>query len=185
MYACVWNGSKLVLVQGDLTLQDTEGLVNAANSRLLGGGGVDGAVHRRGGPEIMRELDGIRSRQGGCPAGQAVLTGGGLLSARFVIHTVGPVYSGKPEEAAVLANCYRSSLQLASEHGIQTLSFPSISTGIYGYPIALAAPVALRTVLAVLERQTFREIRFVLHSPDDYRVYERCLLQLAGASREP
>ncbi len=114
---------------GDITLQDADGLVNAANSRLAGGGGVDGAIHAKGGPAIMRELDVIRARQGGCPAGQAVITGGGELAARYVIHTVGPVYDGRPSDPELLAACYANSLRLAREHGLRSLAFPSISTG--------------------------------------------------------
>ena len=172
------NKTKIVLLLGDLTRQDTEAVVNAANSRLLGGGGVDGAVHRQGGPAIMRQLDDIRATQGGCPAGQAVITGGGDLPARFVIHTVGPVYQGRPDEAEVLASCYRSSMSLAAQQGIASLSFPSISTGIYGYPIEKAAPVALLTVWTELDKQEFREIRFVLHSEKDYAIYKQEMAQL-------
>ncbi|HWR38263.1 MAG TPA: O-acetyl-ADP-ribose deacetylase [Patescibacteria group bacterium] len=172
------HDTNIILVQGDLTLQDTEALVNAANSRLLGGGGVDGAIHRRGGPDIMKELDIIRMTQGDCPAGQAVLTGGGALKARFVIHTVGPFYQGGSEEPQILADCYRSSMRLAAEHGIKSLSFPAISTGIYGYPIGQAAPIALRTVLKELDRHKFTEIRFVLHSAKDYEVYDQALSRI-------
>ena len=182
MRECYWGQTKILLVQGDLTEQDCEALVNAANSRLLGGGGVDGAVHRRGGPAIMRELDAIRTEQGGCPAGQAVITGGGALRARFVIHTVGPFYQGRPEEPEILAACYRSSLRLAAAAGLASLAFPSISTGIYGYPIAKAAPVALATVAAEVPNYAFREIRFVLHSAQDYAVYQQVLAQVAEKS---
>lgn len=160
---------------GDLTLQDTDGLVNAANSRLAGGGGVDGAVHARGGPAIMRELAVIRARQGGCPAGEAVITGGGALAARWVIHTVGPVYSGRPADATLLASCYRNSLRLAGEHGLRTLAFASISTGVYRYPLEEAAPIAIAAVLAALPLYPLAEVRFVLFSARDYEVYRRLL----------
>jgi O-acetyl-ADP-ribose deacetylase (regulator of RNase III) len=160
---------------GDITLQDADGLVNAANSRLAGGGGVDGAIHARGGPAIMRELDLICARQGGCPAGQAVITGGGKLAARFVIHTVGPVWGGRPQDPELLASCYLSSLRLAHRHGLRTLAFPSISTGVYRYPIEEAAPVAIAAVLAALPEHPLAEVRFVLFSARDYEVYRRLL----------
>jgi O-acetyl-ADP-ribose deacetylase (regulator of RNase III) len=160
---------------GDITDQDTDGLVNAANSRLVGGGGVDGAIHARGGPAIMRELDVIRARQGGCPPGEAVITGGGALAARYVIHTVGPVYGGRPGDAVLLAACYTNSLRLAHEHGLRSLSFPSISTGAYRYPIAEAAPIAIAAVIDALPRYPLAEIRFVLFSARDYEIYRRLL----------
>lgn len=166
------------IVQGDITVQDTEALVNAANSRLAGGGGVDGAIHARGGPAIMAELDEIRARQGGCPTGEAVLTTGGRLTAAYVIHTVGPVYRGRGDEAAKLAACYRNSLALAAAHGIKSLSFPSISTGAYGYPIREAAPLALATVRDELGRYDFTEIRFVLFKDRDYQVYVEAAQQI-------
>ncbi len=169
---------------GDITLQDADGLVNAANSRLAGGGGVDGAIHARGGPAIMRELDVIRARQGGCPAGQAVLTGGGALTARYVIHTVGPVYSGRPSDPELLAACYKNSLRLAHEHGLRTLAFPSISTGVYRYPIGEAAPVAIAAVLAALPDYPLAEVRFVLFSARDYEVYRRLLAAETAVSKQ-
>ena len=168
---------------GDITLQDTDGLVNAANSRLAGGGGVDGAIHARGGPAIMRELDVIRARQGGCPTGEAVITGGGVLAARCVIHTVGPVYSGRPADAGLLAACYANSIRLAGEHGLRTLAFPSISTGVYRYPIAEAAPVAIAAVLAALPLYPLAEVRFVLFSARDYEIYRRLLAAEATLSK--
>ncbi|MDR3588314.1 MAG: O-acetyl-ADP-ribose deacetylase [Negativicutes bacterium] len=160
---------------GDLTDQDTDGIVNAANSRLAGGGGVDGAVHARGGSAIMKELDAIRQKTGGCPPGQAVVTGGGRLKARYVIHTVGPIYRGRPDDAEVLASCYRVSLSLASGRGLKSLAFPSISTGAYGYPIEPAASVAVETVLAELVGYDFCEIRFILFSARDYQIYRAAL----------
>ncbi len=170
-----FQGTLIAALVGDITLQDTDGLVNAANSRLSGGGGVDGAIHARGGPAIMRELDAIRARQGGCPTGEAVITGGGNLAARYVIHTVGPVYSGRPADAGLLAACYTNSLRLAGEHGLRTLAFPSISTGVYRYPIGEAAPVAIAAVLAALPLHPLAEVRFVLFSAGDYEVYRRLL----------
>lgn len=170
----------IVARQGDLTLEDAEAIVNAANSRLAGGGGVDGAIHAKGGPAIMRELDVIRVKTGGCPAGQAVITGGGALAARYVIHTVGPIYSGRPGDADLLAACYRSSLALADQHGLKTVAFPSISTGAYRYPIADAASVAIATVLAEMPRYRFSEIRFILFSDRDYQIYRRILAAERG-----
>src|SRR5450631_2935780 len=130
------TGKILRLTTGDITRVAADAIVNAANSALAGGGGVDGAVHRAGGPEIMRELDEIRGRIGQCPTGQAVMSGAGKLPARFVIHAVGPVYKdGKHGEPELLASCYEVSLNLAASHDAQTVSFPSISTGVYGYPV--------------------------------------------------
>src|SRR5579864_2536649 len=138
------NGKRLQLVVGDITRIAVDAIVNAANSALAGGGGVDGAIHRAGGPSIMRELDQIRAKAGGCPTGSAVVTAAGQLPARFVFHAVGPVYrDGKHGEPDLLASCYRTCLKLAEERGIATIAFPSISTGIYGYPIRDAAPIAL------------------------------------------
>jgi O-acetyl-ADP-ribose deacetylase (regulator of RNase III) len=166
------------LVQGDITLQSVDAIVNAANSSLLGGGGVDGAIHRAGGPAI---LDACRKlRQGlsaGLAPGEAVITTGGKLPARHVIHTVGPVWrGGGAGEAATLARCYRNSLALAAEHGLASIAFPSISTGAFGYPVTEAASVALGTVRDTLRagcRVTL--VRFVLFSPDDLRVYAAAL----------
>jgi O-acetyl-ADP-ribose deacetylase (regulator of RNase III) len=165
--------SKLELVQGDITRQDTEAIVNAANSSLLGGGGVDGAIHRAGGPQILEECRKI----GGCPPGEARITNGGRLKARYVIHTVGPIYyGGQSGESQTLANAYHNSLALASQHGIQSLAFPSISTGAYGYPIEKAAAIALRTVMEYL--QAHREVelvRFVLFGQAAYDAYRKAL----------
>lgn len=177
----LWRGTVVEAVRGDITEQAVEALVNAANSRLAGGGGVDGAIHARGGPAIMQELDLIRARQGGCPAGQAVITGAGRLKAKYVIHTVGPVYSGQGKDAELLASCYRSSLQIAADNGVHSLAFPSISTGVYRYPIEKAAPIAINTVLTELPSYYFREIRFILFSDRDYEVYRRLLAARAEA----
>jgi O-acetyl-ADP-ribose deacetylase (regulator of RNase III) len=172
----VRQGNTLIIVAvGDITEEATDAVVNAANSRLAGGGGVDGAIHARGGPDIMRELDVIRAQTGGCPVGQAVITGGGRLKARYCIHTVGPVYSGTDEDPRLLADCYRNCLKLAQAHGVKTLAFPSISTGVYRYPIAAAAPVAVGTVLAEMPRYDFAVIRFILFSAGDYAVYKAVL----------
>jgi len=168
--------SILELVQGDITTQDTEAIVNAANAGLLGGGGVDGAIHRAGGPQILEEC----RRLGGCPPGQARITSGGRLKARHVIHTVGPVYyGGNRSEATILANAYRNSLLLASERGIRSVAFPSLSTGAYGYPLELAAPVALSTVISyVQQHQDIELVRFVLYGNEAYSAYEKALAAL-------
>ncbi|MCX7634501.1 MAG: macro domain-containing protein, partial [Syntrophales bacterium] len=136
--------STLSLVQGDITKEETEAIVNAANSRLAGGAGVDGAIHRAGGPSIMEECRKI----GGCPTGQAVITTGGNLKAAYVIHTVGPIYQGGTKgEAALLRSAYLESLKLASARGIKSIAFPAISTGVYSYPLAEAAHIALKTAI--------------------------------------
>ena len=173
--------SVLELVQGDITAQDTEAIVNAANPRLLGGGGVDGAIHRAGGPLILEEC----RKLGGCPPGQARITGAGRLKARYVIHTVGPVYHGGSRgEAAVLADAYRNSLALATERGIKSVAFPSLSTGAYGYPVELAAPLALKTVLDYMQFHPDIElVRFVLYGSAAYRAYERALTALTGKAQ--
>lgn len=165
--------SVLELVEGDITRQDTEAIVNAANTSLLGGGGVDGAIHRAGGPKILEEC----RQLGGCPTGEARLTSGGNLPARYVIHTVGPVYKdGLHREPDLLASCYRESLKLASAKGIKTVAFPSISTGAYGYPLADAARIALTTVKAYLaEHPEIERVRFVLFGKAAYAAYEAAL----------
>jgi O-acetyl-ADP-ribose deacetylase (regulator of RNase III) len=167
------NRSALELVEGDITGQDTEAIVNAANTSLLGGGGVDGAIHRAGGPQILEEC----RRVGGCPSGEARITSGGRLKARYVIHTVGPVYKdGRRGEPELLAGAYRSSLELASKHMIKSVAFPSISTGAYGYPIEAAAEVALKTVRRYLEgHPEIQRVRFVLFGGRAFGVYERVL----------
>src|SRR5437667_10503451 len=147
------QGKQLRLLIGDITKIPVDAIANAANSGLAGGGGVDGAIHRAGGPAIMRELDEIRRAQGGCPTGNAVATGAGNLPAKFVFHAVGPVYrDGRRGEAELLASCYRKCLELAEERGVKTISFPAISTGVYGYPMDQAADIAIREVKAHLDR---------------------------------
>lgn len=163
----------ITLVRGDITKQEVDAIVNAANSSLLGGGGVDGAIHRAGGKSILEDCQAIRARQGGCPTGQAVITTGGNLPAQKVIHTVGPVWRGGDHgEAELLKSCYRNSLQLAVENDLLSLAFPCISTGIYGYPIQLAAPLAVQVVRDfVNENPGLKEIRFVVFSDEDYQIY--------------
>jgi len=159
------------LEEGDLTKQETEAIVNAANSRLAGGGGVDGAIHRAGGPAIMEEC----RRIGGCPTGQAVITTGGHLKAAYVIHTVGPIYQGGSKgEAELLASAYRESLKLAQQKGIRSVAFPSLSTGAYGYPLDEAAQIAVRTVADYLrENPVFDRVGFVLFGSRAYEAYEQ------------
>ncbi|MBP2678816.1 MAG: RNase inhibitor [Deltaproteobacteria bacterium] len=172
------SGKVIELVLGDITRQAVDAIVNAANSTLLGGGGVDGAIHRAGGPAILDACRAIRAERGDCPTGEAVLTGGGGLPARYVIHAVGPVWRGGDQgEPELLASCYRNSLRIAAEHGFESVAFPSISTGIYGYPVSLAAPTALSTVASFLSNEPvapFR-VRFVLHDPVTYATYAGAL----------
>jgi len=167
----------LDLVQGDITKQKTEAIVNAANSSLGGGGGVDGAIHRAAGPELVQASRPLAP----CPPGQAVITPGFRLKANWVIHTVGPIYrGGQAGEAEVLANAYRNSLHLALDRGLTSVAFPSISTGVYGYPVDQAAQVALDTVTSVLQKQEqLRLVRFVLFSRPDFETYRRVLMALA------
>lgn len=168
-------------VKGDITLEETEAIVNAANTRLAGGGGVDGAVHRRGGPAVMKELHG---KYQGCSTGKAVLTGGGNLKAKYVIHTVGPVYSGKPKDAELLSSAYQKSLEICLEEGIKTVSFPSISTGAYGYPVGEAAHIAVTTVRNYLEKHLeIMRVRFVLFDDATLDVYKKVYAHLEEKER--
>ena len=168
------TGRKIVLKEGDITREAVDVMVNAANAALAGGGGVDGAIHRAGGPAIMRELDGIRARIGRCPTGSAVATGAGQLPAKYVFHAVGPVYrDGRHGEPELLASCYRKCLEMAEERAAETVSFPAISTGVYGYPLEEAAAIALREVKAHLEKPEgkVREVVFVLFGRQAYEAY--------------
>lgn len=164
------------IVKGDITQQDTEAIVNAANERLMVGGGVDGAINRAGGPKIQEEARKI----GYCPTGQAVITTGGNLKAKYVIHAVGPIYRGGTQgEARLLASCYRASLQLARERGIKSLAFPSISTGAFAYPLDEAAGIALTTVRDFVEQNEGIElVRFVLFDQRTYEAYAAALKDL-------
>lgn len=170
------NKSILELVVGDITRQETDAIVNAANTSLLGGGGVDGAIHKAGGPKILEECRIL----GGCPTGEARITPGGNLKAQYVIHTVGPVYhDGKRHEAELLANAYKNSLRLASQYKLRSVAFPSISTGAYGYPIHEAAKIALKTVIDYVTDYTDIElVRFVLFDQKSYQAYEKALQEL-------
>lgn len=168
-------GDKILrVVEGDITRIPADVIVNAANSALAGGGGVDGAIHRAGGPSLMEELAGIRRRSGHCPTGSAVGTGAGALPARWVFHAVGPVYrDGSHGEADLLASCYRTCLRMAEEHKAKSISFPSISTGVYGYPMGEAAEIALNMVTGHLGDVNcwIREIILVLFGQAAYGVY--------------
>lgn len=171
-------GRKLQLTQGDITHETTDAIVNAANSSLMGGGGVDGAIHRAGGPAILEECRAIRALQGGCPAGEAVITKAGRLAARHVIHTVGPVWKGgRSGESALLASCYLNSLRLAAEKGFSSVAFPSISTGVYGYPVNEAAKVAISAVAGFLmgEERAPRLVRFVLFDEGTFTAYREAM----------
>lgn len=166
----------LRLVVGDITRVPADVIVNAANSALAGGGGVDGAIHRAAGPSIMEELRAIRRQIGSCPTGSAVVTSGGALPARWIFHTVGPVYRGGGQgEAALLASCYRTCLRLAEERGAVSISFPSISTGAYGYPLVEAAEIAIEAVASHLAhpQTSLREIVLVLFDRAAYDTYAR------------
>ncbi|MEV5396954.1 O-acetyl-ADP-ribose deacetylase [Streptomyces cellulosae] len=166
---------RITLVQGDITRQSADAIVNAANSSLLGGGGVDGAIHRRGGPEILAECRALRaSRYGkGLPSGQAVATTAGKLDARWVIHTVGPVYSATEDRSALLASCYRESLRVADELGARTVAFPAVSTGVYRWPLDDAARIAVETVRTT--DTMVEEVIFVLFDERAYKAFEAAL----------
>lgn len=185
-------GVELIALQGDITREATDAIVNAANSSLMGGGGVDGAIHRAGGPAILEACKAIVAGQGPLPTGQAVITPGGRLPARWVIHTVGPVWrGGSSGEPGFLRSCYFSSLALAVERGLRTVAFPSISTGAYRFPIERAAPIAVQAVADFIRERAassqrggasfpLQQVRFVLFSPGDLQVYRRALETLPG-----
>jgi O-acetyl-ADP-ribose deacetylase (regulator of RNase III) len=183
------NKATVSIIQGDITRQATDAIVNAANSSLMGGGGVDGAIHNAGGPAILEECRKIVTRQGRLPAGQAVMTTAGKMKARYVIHTVGPVWhGGSQKEAETLASAYRESLKLAASHNLSSVSFPSISTGAYGYPVDKAARIALRAVAAFLaEASSIREVVFVLFDAgtfDTYAIALRDIIEEKGKTKE-
>lgn len=170
---------KLTLIQGDITVQHTDAIVNAANSSLLGGGGVDGAIHRKGGKAILDDCLRIRNRQGKCKTGEAVITTAGNLPSNFVIHTVGPVWNnGKSNEKELLANCYLNSLRLADENDIQSITFPNISTGIYRFPKTLAAEIAIDAVKTYFDNNNesqIKEVVFVCFDKENYDLYQEIL----------
>ena len=180
------NKTRLSIIQGDITRQDTDAIVNAANPSLMGGGGVDGAIHRAGGSDILEECKQIVSRQGRLPTGRAVITNGGNLRARFVIHTVGPVWhGGSGGEAELLASAYRESLKVAADNNLNSVSFPSISTGAYGYPVVEAARVAMTAVASFAgeEATSIREVVFVLFDAATFESYLSALTEIPGEER--
>ena len=166
---------KLDVMKGDITKLALDAIVNAANSSLLGGGGVDGAIHRAAGPALVKECRTL----GGCPTGEARITKGYNLAARYVIHTVGPVYSGKPRDITLLTGCYQNSLKLAAENNVHSLAFPAISCGVYGYPIEEACQIAINTACSFLKKnQIIEKVIFMLFSPGDLKVYEEYMHSL-------
>lgn len=176
------GSTSLILIQGDITQQDTEVIVNAANSSLMGGGGVDGAIHRAGGPIILEECKEIIAEKGRLPTGQSVITNGGNLKAKYVIHTVGPVWSGgNKNEPQLLKNCYQNSLQLSMDRGYKTISFPSISTGVYSYPIDQASRIAIQAVVDFLNKNDFFEqVYFVLFDSTTFQNYRSALSEIVS-----
>ncbi|RPD47354.1 O-acetyl-ADP-ribose deacetylase [Paracnuella aquatica] len=170
------------IIKGDITRVEVDAIVNAANTSLMGGGGVDGAIHRAGGPAILEECRKIVARQGGCPTGSAVMTTAGRLPAQYVIHTVGPVWrGGKNGEPQLLAQCYRHSLQLAADNGCRSVAFPNISTGVYGYPKEAAAQIAVRSVLHFATTPTTIErVLFVCFDDENYRLLQQELQRQQG-----
>ncbi|TXK76739.1 O-acetyl-ADP-ribose deacetylase [Paenibacillus sp. N3.4] len=169
------------VIQGDITTMHVDVIVNAANSSLLGGGGVDGAIHRSGGKRVLEECREIRNKQGGCPTGEAVITGAGNLNAKYLIHTVGPVWSGGNKgERELLARCYRNTLALAGQYAIESIAFPNISTGIYRFPKKDAAEIAIAEVVSYLggEKAVIRKIIFVCLEIDNYDIYKKIIAQI-------
>ena len=167
----------LVLLRGNIVEVQADAIVNAANSALAGGSGVDGAIHQAGGPSIMAECNKLN----GCPTGSAVATTAGRLKARYVFHAVGPVYRGRDEDARLLASAYQTCLTLAEERKLKSIAFPSISTGVYGYPIDKAAPIALKTVIEHIKQPTsLQQVMFVLFGSDAYAAYKHALAQLVS-----
>ena len=174
------NRQTLELVEGDITLQELDAIVNAANSSLAGGGGVDGAIHRRGGPTIMQETD--RKKPEGCPTGSAVLSGAGNLAAEYVIHAVGPIWRGGDRgENELLASAYRTSLKLAVDHDCESIAFPSLSTGAYRFPIEQAAQIAIRTIIDFLNQHGRPSlVRIALFNAPALQVFEQALIEASG-----
>src|SRR6266581_5745549 len=169
------NGVTLALLQGDIVTVQADAIVNAANSGLRGGGGVDGAIHRAGGPGIMEECRKI----GGCPTGSAVATTAGRLAAKYVFHAVGPIYSSSQDDERLLASAYQSCLNLADQYQIKSIAFPSLSTGIYGYPLELAAPIALRTIIEHIQKPTsLQQVLMVLFGESAYKAHEQALTEI-------
>src|SRR5437660_9970755 len=173
------NGVTLALLQGDIVTVQADAIVNAANSGLRGGGGVDGAIHRAGGPSIMEACRKI----GGCPTGSAVATTAGRLPAKYVFHAVGPIYTGSPDDARLLASAYQNCLDLAEQHHVKSIAFPSLSTGIYGYPLESAAPIALRTIIEHIKKPTsLQQVMVVLFGDRSYQAFEEALTKLLSTT---
>ena len=169
------NGVTLALLRGNIVEMQVDAIVNAANSGLRGGGGVDGAIHRAGGPGIMEEC----RRIGGCPTGSAVATTAGKLPSKYVFHAVGPIYSGSPNDERLLASAYQSCLNLAEQHQVKSIAFPSLSTGAYGYPLELAAPIALRTIIEHIKKPTrLQQVVIVLFGEASYKAHEKALAEI-------
>lgn len=167
---------RIEIQKADITEISTDAIVNAANTSLLGGGGVDGAIHRKGGKQILEECVAIRNKQGGCDVGQAVITTAGNLPSKFVIHTVGPVWNGdKEEKKKLLADCYTNSLKLAITNNIKTIAFPNISTGIYHFPKDKAAEIAIKTVKEFSDIEKFEKIIFVCFDDENYELYKKII----------
>lgn len=165
------------VIKGDITTIETDAIVNAANTSLLGGGGVDGAIHRKGGAKILEECIAIRNRQGGCNVGEAVITSAGNLPSKYVIHTVGPVWNGdKEEKKKLLKNCYQNCLELAVENNIKTIAFPNISTGIYHFPKDKAAIIAIETVSNFNQKDKIDEVVFVCFDEENFELYQKILM---------
>ena len=178
------NQTEISLIPGDITEQETDAIVNAANPSLMGGGGVDGAIHRAGGRAILEECKKIVRNQGRLPTGKAVITTGGHLKAKYVIHTVGPIWhGGVKNEADLLTSAYQESLKLATKHNLASIAFPSISTGAYGYPVKDAAVVAIKAVVSFLKKETtsLKEVVFVLFDPGTYQHYRSALEEISNA----
>jgi O-acetyl-ADP-ribose deacetylase len=177
---------RIEVVKGDITKVTVDAIVNAANTSLMGGGGVDGAIHRAGGPEILEACRKIVARQGGCKTGEAVITTGGKLPVKYVIHTVGPVWNGgNKNESEKLANCYKNSLLLAVENNCKTVAFPNISTGIYGFPKEEAAEIAVNTVVQFLDQESALEkVFFVCFDEENYQLVKKRVKLLTGYSDE-
>jgi len=178
------NQTKLTLIQGDITKQSIDVIVNAANSSLMGGGGVDGAIHRAGGPTILEECKHIVAKQGRLPPGKAVITTGGNLPAKYVIHTVGSYWQGGANnEAQILASCYKESLKVAEEKKLSSISFPAISTGAFRYPLEQAAKVALEKMISFLKEEvvSLKEVRFMLFDAGTYKAYTKALQAMIGS----
>lgn len=174
--------NRIQLVQGDITKLEVDAIVNAANSSLMGGGGVDGAIHQAAGPKLLEECLKIKERQDGCPPGEAVITSGANLKAKFVIHAVGPVWTGgKENESEVLASAYRNSLTLAVSNSVKTIAFPNISTGIYQFPKKAAAEIAIREVNDFLSKdQTVESVIFCCFDEENYKIYSEMLNKITG-----